>query len=140
MPAQNNDQGSEMPFYTLDDMREGAQKGNPTVSVHSAVGEFMKVAVVTKPEGKGPALHSHPNEEQWTLILEGQMHFILGDEDRIVGPGTSVYIPRNMLHRSRPVNGPATFCVFPDGHCTSMPSIDSAAPRPKYNGYRLCDR
>ena len=45
-----------MPFYTLDDMREGAQKGNPTVSVHSAVGEFMKVAVVTKPEGKGTGL------------------------------------------------------------------------------------
>ncbi len=98
-----------MPFYTLDDMREGAQKGNPTVSVHSAVGEFMKVAVVTKPEGKGPALHEHPNEEQWTLILEGQMHFILGDEDRIVGPGTIVHIPRNVKHRSRPVNGPATF-------------------------------
>jgi quercetin dioxygenase-like cupin family protein len=98
-----------MPFYTLDDMREGAQKGNPTVSVHSAVGEFMKVAVVTKPEGKGPALHEHPNEEQWTLILEGQMHFILGDEDRIVGPGTIVHIPRHVKHRSRPVNGPATF-------------------------------
>jgi mannose-6-phosphate isomerase-like protein (cupin superfamily) len=69
----------------------------------------MKVAVVTKPEGKGPSLHEHPNEEQWTLILEGQMHFILGDEDRIVGPGTIVHIPRNVLHRSRPVNGPATF-------------------------------
>ncbi len=91
-----------MPFYTLEDMREGAQKGNPDVSVHAAVGEFMKVAVVTKPEGKGPALHEHPNEEQWTLILEGQMHFILGDEDRIVGPGTIVHIPRNVKHQEPP--------------------------------------
>ena len=45
----------------------------------------------------------------FTLVLSGQMHFILGDEDRVVGPGTLVHIPRNTRHRSRPVNGPATF-------------------------------
>lgn len=37
------------------------------------------------------------------------MHFVLGDEDRVVGPGTLVHIPRNTRHRSRPVNGSATF-------------------------------
>jgi mannose-6-phosphate isomerase-like protein (cupin superfamily) len=41
--------------------------------------------------------------------MSGQMHFVLGDEDRVVGPGTLVHIPRNTRHRSRPVNGPATF-------------------------------
>ena len=98
-----------MPFYTLDTMKPGKQKGNPNVSVRSAIGEFMKVGIVTKPEGDGPALHEHPNEEQWTYILSGEMHFILGDEDKIVGAGTLVHIPRNVPHRSRPVNGPATF-------------------------------
>lgn len=98
-----------MPFYTLEELKQGRQRENPDVEVRSAVGEFMKCAVVTKPEGKGPSLHEHPNEEQWTLILEGQMHFILGDEERIVGPGELVHIPRNVMHRSRAVNGPATF-------------------------------
>jgi mannose-6-phosphate isomerase-like protein (cupin superfamily) len=98
-----------MPFYTLDELKKGSQKGNPDVKVRSAVGEFMKCAVVTKPEGKGPALHEHANEEQWTLVLEGHLHFILGDEERIVGPGELVHIPRFTPHRSRPVNGPATF-------------------------------
>ena len=98
-----------MPFYTLDTMKPGKQKGNPNVSVRSAIGEFMKVGIVTKPEGDGPALHEHPNEEQWTYVLSGEMHFILGDEDKIVGAGTLVHIPRNVPHRSRPVNGPATF-------------------------------
>jgi len=98
-----------MPFYTLENMKPGKQKGNPNVSVRSAIGEFMKVGIVTKPEGDGPALHEHPNEEQWTYILAGEMHFILGDEDKVVGPGTLVHIPRNVPHRSRPVNGPATF-------------------------------
>jgi mannose-6-phosphate isomerase-like protein (cupin superfamily) len=40
------------------------------------------------------------------------MHFVLGDEDRVVGPGTLVHIPRNTRHRSRPVNGPATFVTI----------------------------
>ena len=29
-----------------------------------------------------------------------------------VGPGTLVHIPRNTPHRSRPVNGPATYIAF----------------------------
>jgi mannose-6-phosphate isomerase-like protein (cupin superfamily) len=97
-----------MPFYTLKDLNKTAGGTNPLIEVNSAVGEFMKAAIVRKPEGEGPPLHEHPNEEQFTLVLEGEMHFILGDEDRVVGPGTLVHIPRHTPHRSRPVNGPAT--------------------------------
>lgn len=98
-----------MPFYTIAEMKKDKGGVNPNMVVQAAAGEFMKVAVVTKPEGEGPPLHEHPNEEQWSLILEGEMHFILGDEERIVGPGDLVHIPRFTQHRSRPVNGPATF-------------------------------
>jgi mannose-6-phosphate isomerase-like protein (cupin superfamily) len=69
----------------------------------------MKCSVVTKPDAEGPPLHEHPNEEQFTLVLSGQLHFVLGDEDRIIGPGTLIHVPRNTRHRSRPVNGPATY-------------------------------
>jgi len=72
----------------------------------------MKFGVVTKSDAEGPPLHEHPNEEQFTLVLEGQMRFILGDEDQVVGPGTLVHIPRNTRHRPRPVNGPATFITI----------------------------
>ena len=37
-------------------------------------------------------LHEHPNEEQFSLVLSGQLHFVLGDEDRVVGPGTLVHV------------------------------------------------
>jgi quercetin dioxygenase-like cupin family protein len=97
-----------MPFYKIADMDKKHEGVNPLIESKTAVGEFMKVGIVTKPEGEGPPLHEHPNEEQFTLILEGEMHFILGDEDRVVGPGTLVHIPRNTPHRSRPVNGPCT--------------------------------
>ena len=98
-----------MPFYVIKEMKKGRGGVNPAMVVQKATGEFMKVAVVTKPEGEGPPLHMHPNEEQWTLILEGQLHYILGDEERIVEPGDLVHIPRNVNHRSRAINGPATF-------------------------------
>jgi quercetin dioxygenase-like cupin family protein len=98
-----------MPFYAVSDLKEVPGGVNPLMRVRKVVGEFMKVGIVTKPEGEGTPLHEHPNEEQWSYILDGQMHYILGDEERIVGPGDLVHIPRNTRHRSRPVNGPATF-------------------------------
>ena len=106
-----------MPFYEIEGMKESPSKTNPRVTARSVVGEFMKVGVVTKPEGEGPPLHMHPNEEQFTLILDGRLHYILGEEDKIVGRGDLIHIPRRTNHRSRAVGGEATFFTvkFPAG-------------------------
>jgi quercetin dioxygenase-like cupin family protein len=101
-----------MPFYEIDAIEKNPSGVNANIESGAVVGEYMKFGVVTKPDAEGPPLHEHPNEEQFTLVLSGQMHFILGDEDRVVGPGTLVHIPRNTRHRSRPVNGPATFVTI----------------------------
>lgn len=98
-----------MPFYVVSEMKGRNPKENPNMFLQEVVGEFMKAGVVTKPEGEGSELHMHPNEEQWTLILDGKLHYILGDEERIVGKGDIVHIPRFVKHRSRSVDGPATF-------------------------------
>ncbi len=98
-----------MPFYQIAEMKEKHGRVNPAVAAKSVAGELMKAGVVTKPEGEGPPLHTHPNEEQFTLVLEGKLHYILGDEEKIVGPGDLIHIPRNTNHRSRPVGGPAVF-------------------------------
>lgn len=101
-----------MPFYEIDEIEKSPSGVNAKITSGAVVGEFMKFGVVTKPDAEGPPLHEHPNEEQFTLVLSGQMHFILGEEDRVIGPGTLVHIPRNTRHRSRPVNGPATFITI----------------------------
>ncbi|MDX2512094.1 MAG: cupin domain-containing protein [Desulfobacterales bacterium] len=90
-------------------MKKENPEVNPAMIIQSVVGEFMKAGIVTKPEGEGPPLHNHPNEEQFTLILEGKLHFILGDEECIVERGDLIHIPRFTDHRSRSVDGPATF-------------------------------
>lgn len=98
-----------MPIYHIAEMKKEHPQLNPKMILQTATGEFMKAGIVTKPEGEGPPLHMHPNEEQFTLILEGKLHLILGDEDCIVERGDLIHIPRFMNHRSRAVGGPATF-------------------------------
>ena len=98
-----------MPIYHVAEMKKENPDVNLAMIVQSVSGEFMKAGIVTKPEGEGPPLHNHPNEEQFTLILEGKLHYILGDEDRIVERGDLIHIPRFTDHRSRAVGGPAVF-------------------------------
>jgi len=98
-----------MPIYHIAEMKRVNPDVNPAMIMQTVAGEFMKAGIVTKPEGEGPSLHMHPNEEQFTLILEGKLHMILGDEDRIVERGDLIHIPRFTPHRSRAVGGPAVF-------------------------------
>jgi len=98
-----------MPFYKIAEMQKNRATANPQQFVQSAVGEFMKAGIVTKPDEEGPPLHMHPNEEQFTLVLEGKLHFVLGDEERICEPGDLIHIPRFVKHRSRAIGGPAVF-------------------------------
>lgn len=106
-----------MPFYHISEISKINPEVNPKMVMQTVVGEFMKVGIVTKPPGEGPPAHMHPNEEQFTLILEGKLHMILGDEDRIVEKGDLIHIPRFTQHRSRAVDGPAIFFTvkFPAG-------------------------
>lgn len=96
-----------MAFYQIDKMNEKVSESGSIQK--SVVGELMKAGIVTKPEGVGPPLHEQPNEEQFTLVLSGKLHYILGDEERIVESGDLIHIPRGVAHRSRSVGGPATF-------------------------------
>jgi quercetin dioxygenase-like cupin family protein len=98
-----------MPFYSAKDMKKTTDADIPYTDIQAAAGEFVKVGVVTKRESEGGSLHAHSDEEQWSYILEGRMHYILGDEEKILGPGDLVHIPRFVKHRSRAVGGPVTF-------------------------------
>jgi quercetin dioxygenase-like cupin family protein len=98
-----------MPFYPIDEIEKSSSKSDPKIEQRAVVGELMKAGIVTKPDGVGPPLHKQPNEEQFTFVLEGKLHYILGDEERIVEKGDLIHIPRGVPHRSRPVDGPARF-------------------------------
>ncbi len=52
----------------------------------------------TWPPGRSHGSHHHPNWEQCYYIMAGQAEITVGDEKRIVGPGSSAYMPANVDH------------------------------------------
>jgi len=42
--------------------------------------------------------HIHSNAEQWYFILSGKGIMKVGNEEKVSGPGTVVFIPRNTVH------------------------------------------
>ena len=46
---------------------------------------------------KVTAAHSHPHE-QMSLIVQGKVKFILGEDERIVGPGDVLHFPSGFWH------------------------------------------
>ena len=50
-------------------------------------------------------LHQHPHE-QGGILLRGRLELTIGDEVRVVEPGSLFLIPANVPHKARPVGGP----------------------------------
>ncbi len=87
-----------MPYYNIHDLEKKREDVSPLAEIKSIVGELMKFGIVTYYKGEGSKPHYHPNDEQFVFILEGRRHSILGDEERIVGPGDILHIPPNTRH------------------------------------------
>jgi len=43
-------------------------------------------------------LHIHTHEDEVWYVLEGEIHFTVGDEMRVAGPGTFAFIPKGVAH------------------------------------------
>ena len=43
-------------------------------------------------------LHTHTLEDEVWFVLEGEIAFVLGEETLICGPGSFIYVPRNLPH------------------------------------------
>lgn len=90
-----------MPFYKISELEKIRPEYSPLAESQYVTGELMKVAITTYHKGHGAPPHFHPNEEQFILVLEGRRYVIVGDEERIVGPGDLIHIPRNTRHGGR---------------------------------------
>ena len=68
-------------------------------------------------EGFGPPLHVHHREDEGMLVLEGEIRFQRGVEDFVAGPGTLVWVPREVPHafKVKSASARALVLVTPGG-------------------------
>jgi mannose-6-phosphate isomerase-like protein (cupin superfamily) len=62
---------------------------------HGGVG--VCIIFVDAPPGRGPGLHKHPYEEIF-ITLEGEVTYVLGDDEIQAGEGDVVVVPPNTPH------------------------------------------
>jgi quercetin dioxygenase-like cupin family protein len=78
----------------------------PGVSIRTSAAEKMLMAVVELEPHSVVAEHSHPHE-QVGMILEGQVIFFIGDEQRTLEAGDVYRIPGDVRHKVIVLDQPA---------------------------------
>jgi mannose-6-phosphate isomerase-like protein (cupin superfamily) len=68
-------------------------------------GGATSVIVAWHKPGEGPPDHVHFKQEEILFIIEGHYEVTVGDETAKAGPGSIVFIPRNVVHRFTNVGG-----------------------------------
>ena len=95
-----------------------------------ATGGAISVLMGWLKPGEGPSDHVHFNQEEIFFIVEGTYEMTVGDQTSTVGPGTIVFIPRNVVHRFKNV-GDTTGCMLdwslPGGHDHYFKAISDLA-------------
>ena len=74
-------------------------------------GEALTLAQITLAAGAVVPEHDHPNE-QIATVVSGRLRFVVGGEQREVGPGESVLIPGGVPHRVEVLEDAVVLDVF----------------------------
>lgn len=70
----------------------------PGVTIYTAAGQQMMLSYVELEPGAVVEEHSHPHE-QVGMLLDGEAHFFVGDENQVLRTGDMYRIPGGVLHR-----------------------------------------
>jgi len=73
-------------------------------------GELLLFDDVVGPGNPGPPKHYHPKQDEWFEVRRGRVRFILGAEERELGPGERAFVPRGVAHTFQ-VQGDEEACL-----------------------------
>ena len=61
-------------------------------------GGQLALGLLVSPPGGGPPPHHHLKEDEWFVVQEGRVSFFAGGQWTEVPVGTTVFIPRTVVH------------------------------------------
>jgi unsaturated pyranuronate lyase len=94
-----------MPFFDLSE--QPSKTIFPGVTITTAWGDAIMMSFVQFEYGNAVVPeHRHPHE-QMGMGLEGEFELVIDGEARVIRAGDSYWIPSNVPHRARSINGPA---------------------------------
>lgn len=70
----------------------------PGVQIRTAAGREMMLSLVNLDPGAIVEKHSHPHE-QVGMVIQGRARFVIGGQERLLGPGEMYVIPGGVEHR-----------------------------------------
>jgi mannose-6-phosphate isomerase-like protein (cupin superfamily) len=78
---------------------EGHRVGNVEFLARSQDTPRFNLALITiGPQRNGPPPHSHESEDDSFYVLDGEMTFLVDDDEVTAGPGTFVLVPPPVVH------------------------------------------
>jgi len=80
---------------------EGARVGNVEFLARTADTPRFTFGIIDFAPGRELEAHTHAAEDDAFYILEGELTFVLGDEELLAGPGTFVLVPPDVVHGFR---------------------------------------
>jgi mannose-6-phosphate isomerase-like protein (cupin superfamily) len=86
---------------------EGVPDRAPEVKASGRSTRGSLTLIETTVEG-GPPRHTHTREDESFYVLTGSLDVECGEDRFQAGPGSFVFLPRNLPHTFRSLDGPAT--------------------------------
>lgn len=92
-------------FFDFDDLRTEIVEGDVERVVYT--GEKLQVMEYRFPAHKTFAAHKHDENEQMGYVVRGTMGFMVGDEERTLGPGDFYHARIGEVHSAWTFDEPA---------------------------------
>jgi quercetin dioxygenase-like cupin family protein len=70
-----------------------------TLLVTSSTPEALELEATWQPGSTEPIPHFHPNQDEHFEVLEGELTVVVDGEDRVLGAGDTLDVPRGAVHK-----------------------------------------
>ncbi len=69
-----------------------------TLTVKRSSADVLEVEATWSGDGALPPAHFHPDQDEHFEVLDGQLRVLLDGEERLLGPGDTLDVPRGTVH------------------------------------------